>query len=509
MSKGIMTNSIMNAAAGMLLLVTGFICSIVIARMLGPEANGTIAFALWVATTGALVAELGTGVLLMRHLPQLKARGLGERQRRGFASYLALPVVVSTVLLVVLYGSISWEVEREHVIDTAGGIVVLTGALLFIQSIGALTKNYLLGEQKLGAFFRITLISSAVQLFLVVTGAILWGVEGALLGYIAGQVAPFVFALNIVATPRDSVGYDAKGLATTSAVLFVEFILSAVFLTRPELFFLQQFRSVEEVGFYAVALSLGNLALQLPLQLTGSLLPFYAEQQETSDALKQADVFAAVVRSFAYITLPMCFGLAAIASPLVTTIYGEAFAPSGVLVAVLAAGSPAYVFIQLTTQYLYSMDRVKTRLTISSIGAVMMVVGCFAIVPSWGGTGAAVVRAAVFGTMALLLLYQMKLQSVSRPLLVVVMKVIAAALVCGLVAYSIAEARAGIFGLVAAVLGGALAYAAMLRLLRAVPPEDARVIDALLSRLPTRAGMHARRAFGLIAPIAFPQPAAE
>jgi O-antigen/teichoic acid export membrane protein len=69
MSKGIMSNSIMNAAAGMLLLVTGFACSILVARLLGPEANGTIAFALWIGATGSLVAELGTGVLLLRLLP--------------------------------------------------------------------------------------------------------------------------------------------------------------------------------------------------------------------------------------------------------------------------------------------------------------------------------------------------------------------------------------------------------------------------------------------------------
>ncbi|WP_246697340.1 hypothetical protein [Rhizobium sp. G21] len=86
MSKNIMANSMLNAAAGMLLLVTGFVCSIVAARLLGPEANGVIAFSLWFATTGALVAELGTGVLLMRMLPKLKVEGYDEKRRRGFAA---------------------------------------------------------------------------------------------------------------------------------------------------------------------------------------------------------------------------------------------------------------------------------------------------------------------------------------------------------------------------------------------------------------------------------------
>jgi O-antigen/teichoic acid export membrane protein len=59
MASGIVANSVLNAAAGMLLLVTGFASSIIAARLLGPEANGIIAFSLWLSATGALVAELG------------------------------------------------------------------------------------------------------------------------------------------------------------------------------------------------------------------------------------------------------------------------------------------------------------------------------------------------------------------------------------------------------------------------------------------------------------------
>jgi O-antigen/teichoic acid export membrane protein len=486
MSKGIMSNSIMNAAAGMLLLVTGFACSIAIARLLGPEANGTIAFALWVATTGALVAELGTGVLLMRCLPQLKARGLGTQDRRGFAAYLALPVLVSTVLLVILYASASWEAEREAVIGTPESIVILTGALLFVQSIGALTKNYLVGEQRLSAFFRITALSSTLQLVLVIGGAFGWGVEGALLGYIAGQAAPFAFALGILLSPRNSAGFAPKALISSSAVLFFEFVLSAVFLNRPELFFLQQFRSLEEVGFYAVALSLANLALQLPVQLTGSLLPFYVDSREGADGVLPAGIFAAVTRSFAYITFPLCFGLAAIAEPLVVTIYGESFRPSGLIVAILAAGSPAFVFSQLTTQYLYSMDRIGIRLVTTGIGALVMLIGCIAVIPQFGGPAGALVRGGTFLLICVLLLRSMKSADMSPRLALTVCKVAAAAAVCGLVAFAVTDMVPGLAGLTAGVIAGALAYAVSLRLMRAVDPADAHVLDMVLSRSSAR-----------------------
>src|ERR1700761_7474706 len=101
MAKSIMANSALNAAAGLTLLATGFACSVIAARLLGPGANGIIVFSLLLTTTGALRAELGTGVTLLRILPQLKAEGYSADQRRGFAAYLMQPTIISTIILLI------------------------------------------------------------------------------------------------------------------------------------------------------------------------------------------------------------------------------------------------------------------------------------------------------------------------------------------------------------------------------------------------------------------------
>ncbi|WP_395383871.1 lipopolysaccharide biosynthesis protein [Mesorhizobium sp. UC22_110] len=378
-----MSNSLINAAAGMLLLVTGFACSVIVARLLGPAASGTVAFALWVAATGSLVAELGTGILLLRLLPQLKAKGVDADERRGFAAFLAVPVVLATSLLTALYALFCWKGGGLEWSNSTASVAAFAIALLFIQSIGSFTKNYLIGETRLGTFFIFTVIASILQLGIVLGGARLAGTEGVLIGYIAGQSVFFIYTLRILSTRRRKAGHSGRALAATSLLLFFEFLITAVFLTRPELVFLQHFRDTQDVGFYAVALSLANLALQLPVQLAGSLIPFYAERHETEHDISSADLFAAVVRSLSYITLPLCFGLAAVASPLVVAVFGSAFEPAAMAVAILAVGSPAYVFMLLVTQYLYSRNQVTDRLVISSIGALLMVVGCLVAVPSW------------------------------------------------------------------------------------------------------------------------------
>ena len=501
MTKSIMANSALNAAAGLTLLATGFACSIIAARLLGPEANGIIAFSLWLTTTGALIAELGAGVTLLRILPQLKGNGYSTEERLGFAAYLLQPTILATVILLVGYTAYYWDTERLHWAGDASSVIVITGVFFVLQSLGAYSKNYLIGEQQVGAFLRLTVISSALQLVTVLVGAIFFGVSGALAGYAIGQLPMFIATLKIAIARRNSCGVGLSALISSSLILSIELINSSIFLNRIELLFLQRYWGIEAVGFYAVGLSLANLALQLPVQLSGSLLPYYSEQMHAraSDKLP-VEVFAGVARSLAYITLPMSFGLAAIAPELVVTIFGQPFAPSGGMVALLSLTATPYVFMQICTQYLYSLDRVRERTIIGVIASFVMVIGCLIAVPFYGGEGAALVRFLTVTVMCLLMVRRMEFEGSTRGMLVNLAKVTISAVLCAAAAYGVVQALPGIAGLVGAVIAGGLAYGIALRLLKAVPVEDIGVLQKIAARLPARINPIAVQALALLAP---------
>lgn len=501
MSKNIVANSVLNAASGLTLLITGFACSIVAARLLGPEANGTIAFSLWLATTGSLIAELGTGVLLLRMLPQLKVQGVDEASRLGFAAYLLRPVVAATLLILVVYGLAFGQLEKGHWVEMAPVVVVITGVLFLIQSVGSFSKNFLIGEQRLGDFFRLTVIASLVQLVAVVAGAVAFGTPGALGGYIAGQVVLFLYSLRILLRRANPCGTQRRELAASSLLLSVEYIVASIFLTRLELLFLQKFHGAEVVGYYAVALSLANLALQLPLQLTGSLLPYYSEKLESSGSSRlPVAVFEGVVRSLSYVTLPMSFGLAAIAPELVVSVFGPEFGPAGAVVAVLAIFTPIFVFTQVCTQYLFSQGMIRQRLLIDLGAAVLMVAGALLLVPAFQGTGAAVARGFVFLATCIAMVRLMKFDGSMRGLFLSLIPVTAAAAICGAAAWGVTEVVPGVAGLVLAIVAGAVVYIPALRLCRAVPREDADVILRLTGRLPGRARTFAGAVTGFVTP---------
>ena len=104
----------MNAAAGMLLLLAGFVSSIITARLLGPEANGIVAFSLWLVVTGASIAELGSSITLLKTLPKLNSQGFDAKRRLGFASILVTFMLLSTVVLLGLYAIFFLSSEEMH-----------------------------------------------------------------------------------------------------------------------------------------------------------------------------------------------------------------------------------------------------------------------------------------------------------------------------------------------------------------------------------------------------------
>jgi O-antigen/teichoic acid export membrane protein/alpha/beta superfamily hydrolase len=506
MANGIVANSIVNALAGFMLLLTGFASAIITARLLGPEGNGIIAFSLWLVVSGASIAELGSSVMLLKMVPQLKAEGYSEHRRKGFAAILITPTLYATFGLLALYAAFFLTSERFHWASTAPSVALVTGGLFVIQAIGSFSKFYLIGEKRLGSFFRLTVLVSVVQMAGVLLGAIYYGVEGALVGYALGQLVLFIATLPIIFSHRDWCDVPKSYLTSSSIFISLEFIVEAIFLNRIELLFLQQFWSVKMVGFYAVGLSIANMALQVPIQLTGSLLPYYSERRhENGGGGLSADVIAGVTRSLSYITLPMSIGLAAISQELVASVFGEPFREAGLMVALLALAAPGAAFMQTLSLYLLSQDRAKERLWIGLFAACAMVLGCLALVPVLGGEGAALTRVLVFVAMCIATIRLLSFGRAFNSLYVSLVKVALASCACGLAAFGVLALQGGPVGLLMAIAAGAVVYVPALRLFRAVSAEDAGMMRLYADRLPGRFRRTGMAIVDFVAPHAGPE----
>ena len=84
-------SSLVNTVAGLLSLLAGLASSIVVARLLGVEGAGAVAYALWIMTAATLASDLGIPQALLRFAAQEEGERAGvARARRGSVGISAI-----------------------------------------------------------------------------------------------------------------------------------------------------------------------------------------------------------------------------------------------------------------------------------------------------------------------------------------------------------------------------------------------------------------------------------
>ena len=90
--------SALSTLAGIVSLTFGFFCSIAVARLLGAEGSGAVAFSLWLATTTTLVANFGVPHILNRYMAGFDTlANPGGGLTRLLLPNFAIPVTLTTV----------------------------------------------------------------------------------------------------------------------------------------------------------------------------------------------------------------------------------------------------------------------------------------------------------------------------------------------------------------------------------------------------------------------------
>ena len=294
-------------------------------------------------------------------------------------------------------------------------------------------------------------------------------------------------ALRLLAVRPERCGIGLGTLVRASLYISLGTIIESIFLNRIELAFLQHFEGAHAVGFYAIGITLANLALQLPVQLSGSLLPYYTELAHKQGSAKlPAHLFEDVIRILAYMALPMGLGLAAVSWEVVADIFGTDFAGAGTIVALLALSAPLSVFSQISTKYLFAIGKEQQRLIIGVIGALTITVGCLLIVPVYGAEGAAVARILMLTVISGLMVSRMDFEGSLSGMFVSLAKISLASLVCAIDAYFVSRLMDGLLGTGLAIVTGAALYLICLRLFRAVPQKDTDALRVLSDRVPRK-----------------------
>lgn len=472
--KSMLGSSLINTAAGLLSLVAGFGSSVLVARLLGVEGAGTVAFALWIMTVATLVSDFGMPQAVLRFVGQEEGRDGG---RGGLVRTLSRRFAVTTSLLALAILAYGGWLEFSGRADT--GLIWLGTAALFLSY--AYSTMSLGAAQGLGHFRESSLntaLGCLLQPFFVGLGALVLGPAGAIFGHAVRHLPQALALRRYLAPASDDASAVTPAITAYARNAWLSGGLTALLGSRVELAVIGLFFTLTAVGHYAIAATMAGMVVQLSYFLVAPLVPLFSRHAERGDHAALAAAYRRSLLGLAMVLAPICFGGAAIAPVLIPLLFGDAFTPSVDLSVILLAFAFAPAMVSVPYRLMLAHERSGAVLRLSLFEGVACIGLLVAVVPWAGPIGAAWVKAFTLTGSCLYHLWycHRRLGAAADP--VTLLKVMLAALLCAAAARACIGWMPGLAGMALAIAAGALAYAISLALLAAIPAGERRLIAA-------------------------------
>jgi O-antigen/teichoic acid export membrane protein len=373
------------------------ISGVFVARIVGPDVLGILAYA--AAFTGLFTAlsDLGLGTAHIKRLSE--GKDLGEGMGMAWLSKVASLVLMASVILVVLQtsGPDSFSgTERQAVFYLALATLILTQLTQVPWT--TLTAFQDVVRRDLPPTL-LQVVNSVIRLALAVLGAGAVGLAGADAITVLLLLVVYWWLLRGLPLKWPSRPL-ARSYATFGAPMFVIALVTSVG-ERLDRVLLESFGGLTAVGQYAAGMRFGSVLQFLSQAVAGVVFPSMARAFAEG---RRDDAFALCGRAerrLALVTLPLLLGVTALARPMALVLLGERFADTG---PVIAFGTLAMIFQALTQPYrqlLGSADKttvmVAGHIVLFGVQAACLLVllGVGGIAPLAIGPGAPAAAAAV------------------------------------------------------------------------------------------------------------------
>lgn len=473
-----MKRLIRNSAFGMIASLTttlgNFASGLIVARMLGVEGSGVVAYGIWLATMAVTLTSAGVPFTLGRYLPELTSQGESDEAER-LNAYLLKPYLLFALVppvLMVIYATTMNPGSGTFDAGFTLPLWILVASIALTQSAADFARGHLRGMQKFDTIAKASFVAALAQPLVTFLGAYQFGVAGALAGYVAGNAIP---ALLILAVPRPSQTVSRElrvRVLRCAGYRWGAEILASIVWARMEVFFLQLTWGSGPIGLFSSGLTLANLAVQLPIMLTWGLVPHFSEQVGRKEFGRMQGDFATGTRIMAFMLLPSCFGLSAIMPELFPLIYGPEFAGAINVAIVLVCGAGLAATTAVAGNVIWAMERTDVDLYVGLAGAAVALIADMTIIPLYGPMGAAFSRVIAQNLASFLGVYfVVKYLRFSLPYLDLG-KILLSALACALGARASLLLVPGVPGLPLAIMVGAAVYFVSASLLKALPESD-------------------------------------
>lgn len=320
-----------------------------------------------------------------------------------------------------------------------------------------------------------------------VTGA-LWGT---VIGFAAAAVsAVYIFKYHMAKyIPPASVDFkftwrDELNLATTLVKFSIPVIITAIaemLIYNICTMVMGKFLTLEAVGFFAAADPISRLPLMISISIATTILPASSEAFKSGNKVALEKYVSEAYKFSLLFVVPMCIGLACFAAPILRLLYftNPAYVAGASALAILSVGMTFYSLFSISTSIVQGIGNPRIPMYILIFGSILTAILNWVMVPTLGiAGGAAATSIACFAMMVPILYMVFKLTKVKAPKVSVV-KILAASMIMGVVAYIMPKTTSWLFvGIIVCII----VYFFALILVKFFTQEDIISLRALSSK---------------------------
>lgn len=496
-------------ASGLIGAVGAFASTVIVARTLGVEGTAAVAMALWLVFLATAMSDIGITGTLSRYAAEAPPESEDQAARR-LAAYLLrfLFVAIGTGLLltaVILF--FYWgDIQSKYADSRQEGLIFggLIMTCFVVHMLFAFAFQFLRGLRQFKTITLFSFLGTTLQIAGVSIGSQLYGVNGALLGYILFSLPMIVGLRKIRLFGRVERPAEKGRMRHYAISLYFAFLFSPLLWTRADLLIVDQLIDEHAVGLFAAAGTIAALVVHVCQMICHALLPNIVHAA-SNDPAKFAQASRLAMRLALVLLVPACL-IAAVAAPeVLTVVFGSDFAGGGTTAAILCLAGLGSVLTLIVSNILGAGESNAVLARNGAIGAVVTVTSG-ALLTLWMGLiGAALGRLFTQGLIGFL-----NVRSAStkvRALLPVgwFMRILAAAVLGAMTTEAIGWwLGGGVLPLILSLAAGGLVY--LLAVVPLLPLQDGER-EQLLERLESVPVAVRRPACWLLARGSSPTPA--
>lgn len=360
------------------------IIGMITARYLGPSNYGVISYVASVVAFALPIMQLGLNQTLVKEFVQ-------NPEQEGTVLGTALVINILSSLLS-MAGSIAFVAfvnagEKETLL-----VCILYSLTLLFQATEMTRYWYqskLLSKYPSIASLCAYIVVALYKIYLLVTQkSILWFAMSNVLDYFLISIILMVIYFKL-GEQRLSLDWRVGREMLSRSKYYIIPSLMVMIFQHTDRIMIKLMMDEAETGFYSAAITCIGISGFVFSAVIDSMRPVVLEAKKKN----QANYEMRVIQLYSVITglsLAQSIGMTLLAKPIIHILYGEEYAPAATILAVAVWFVTFSYYGSVRNVWILAEGKQKYLTGINMIGAAANIVLNFALIPRWGGVGAAI-----------------------------------------------------------------------------------------------------------------------